>query len=298
MEIVKTIKICDILPFYLVGNTEKDRFVAPVIKKNGFWEALETLVALQLVKKGDVALDIGANIGYFSLLLSQAVGDSGQIYAYEPDSENYRLLKANKILNNCSNLNCLNQAISKEDGFAKLFLSTDNLGDHRLFETPGRDSCEVQTTSLDSKYSETHVDFIKLDTQGSECNILSGMTQTVQHNRSHLSCLMEFSPKMLQDNGFEFEMFHSIVKKLDARFYLPVPNGMMISTNEKGAKSLYNSEKTILEKLETTSLRQLFEYMCLNGYIYQDLVVFFSDIAEEKYLSKFQTRPFSGYWYF
>ncbi|AFY40297.1 methyltransferase FkbM family [[Leptolyngbya] sp. PCC 7376] len=298
MEIIKTIQIRDISPFYLVGNTQNDRFVAPVIGKEGFWEAPETLVTLQLIEENNIVFDIGANIGYFSILLSQAVGRSGKVFAFEPDRDNYRFLKASSILNNCDNLYCFNKAVSKENGVAQLFIASDNLGDHRLFTTPGRDSYEVETICLDSDYSETHVDFIKLDTQGSEFNILSGMKKTIQNNRSHLSCLMEFCPGILLNSGVSDEAFYSTIQELDARFYLPVPNGIMFGTDEKGNKKLYNSERMILEYLDLDSLKQVFEYMLSMGELYQDLVVFFSDSAEKKHLSKFKIRPFSGHCYF
>ena len=76
-------------------HSEQDLFVSRRIREEGFWEPHETSLILELLQPGDTFLDVGANIGYFSILAAAAVGDAGHVIAYEPDPENYRLLQTN-----------------------------------------------------------------------------------------------------------------------------------------------------------------------------------------------------------
>ena len=61
----------------------------------GIWEPFETKIVKKLVQRGDVAVDIGANIGYYTLLFSRLVKLSGKVFAFEPEPANFSLLKKN-----------------------------------------------------------------------------------------------------------------------------------------------------------------------------------------------------------
>ena len=68
------------------------------------------------VKPGFVAIDLGANIGYITLLLSDLVGKNGKVFAIEPEPENFQILKYNLDINKIKNVECLNLAINESDG--------------------------------------------------------------------------------------------------------------------------------------------------------------------------------------
>jgi hypothetical protein len=73
--------------------------VAPFLLEWGFYEKYETALFKRLVKKGMVVVDIGANIGYYTLLAAHLVGDKGKVFAFEPDPNNYDLLCKNIEVN-------------------------------------------------------------------------------------------------------------------------------------------------------------------------------------------------------
>ena len=182
-----------------------DVWVSRHLSEEGIWEPLETEIVKRRVQAGDVALDLGANIGYYTLLLSQLVGNRGHVFSFEPDPTNYALLSENVALNGCQNVTLVNAAVSDAPGRLPLHLSNDdNRGDHRLFGRPDEDrsSVMVEVIQLD-QYLADHqrvVDFVKLDIQGAEGHALEGMRALIRHNRD-IELLLEFWPEGLRRCG-------------------------------------------------------------------------------------------------
>ncbi len=116
----------------------------------GVHEPFETAFVKKLVKKGDTALDIGANIGYYTVLLASMVGTEGRVFSFEPDPANFSLLQKNAKVNGCTNTILVRKAVSNEMGRRRLHLSSADPGDHRLhFPVGNRRSIDVDCTSLD-----------------------------------------------------------------------------------------------------------------------------------------------------
>src|SRR5664279_1756690 len=82
----------------------RDSAVSTNLFVNHVWEPEETNVILGLLHEGDVFVDVGANIGYFTLLASHAVGRTGKVFAFEPGPGNVRLLRKNVEANQCGNV--------------------------------------------------------------------------------------------------------------------------------------------------------------------------------------------------
>ena len=89
---------------------------------NGYHEPIETDLIKKHVKRGDVVLDLGANIGYFTLILPRLVGEEGKVFAFEPDPENFALLKKNVEINSYQNVVLVQKAVSNRNGKATLYL--------------------------------------------------------------------------------------------------------------------------------------------------------------------------------
>lgn len=200
-----------------------DRMVGASIRRSGSWEPAETILVQALVAPGEQVADIGAHVGYFTVLLSKLVGPAGKVVAFEPEADNFELLRANCILNGCNNVRPEPLAVADRSGRAELYLAVGNLGDHRLHATPGRPSREVGVVRFDEYWAGGRLDFIKLDAQGGEAAILRGATETIRTNAGHLLALMELSPALSRSAGHELGSVAELLDRLDAHAISVVP---------------------------------------------------------------------------
>jgi FkbM family methyltransferase len=263
-------------PVHLIVDGRRDRVIAPYIKKHRMWEPLETSILLRCIEPGYRVVDVGANVGYYTLLFSRLVGKTGKVWAFEPEPANYKLLCASVLINDCTNVVCECKAVAERIGTQSLYLSSFNLGDHRLYPSSGRTACEVETTTLDEYIADQPLDFIKIDTQGSEPRILTGMSGLVENCRTQLGCLIEFSPGLLERSGFGLEAFLALLHSLEARVY-------WIDVQEK---------KVELARLEhpEADLHRIAGQMLDTGRedLSRDVLVFFSEEAERRHLRSIQ----------
>jgi FkbM family methyltransferase len=188
----------------------KDNFISPCLAQHGIWEPFETEIVKREVKRGDVVLDVGANIGYYTLLLARLVGETGKVYAFEPDAANFALLEKNVRVNRYQNVVLVNKAVSNKTDKVKLYICDINMGDHRLFEFPGqnRRAVEIETISLDEYFRDYtgKVDFIKMDIQGAEGAALEGMAGLLARF-PQVKLLTEYSFHCLKSFGSDPEAY-------------------------------------------------------------------------------------------
>jgi FkbM family methyltransferase len=178
------------------------------------FEPLETRFFLGAAKPGFVVVDIGANIGYYTLLFARCVGASGKVFAFEPDQDNFRLLSANVKMNGYLNVTLMEAAVSDKNGQLPLYRNDVNRMDHRTYD-PGEGWAQmpVPAVRIDDYFrSEViTIDLIKLDIQGSEHRALAGMTQILSHNPG-ITLVTEFWPYGLRRAGCDPAEF---LKQLD-----------------------------------------------------------------------------------
>ena len=162
----------------------------------------------RIVKKDDVVVDLGAHVGYYSLLASRIVGEEGRVYAFEPDPETYRQLVKNIELNQYSNINAIPKAISNKVGTARLFL-TPGRSENTLYQPKGlRRYVEVKTETLDHFFRQSGYDInaIKMDIEGGEMDALVGMERLMREN-NNLTMFLEFVPDFIRRAGYTPEEF-------------------------------------------------------------------------------------------
>jgi FkbM family methyltransferase len=156
------------------------------------------------ITEGMRAVDIGANIGFYSILLSRLVGATGFVDAFEPDHHNFALLKSNtRYLNNIA---IHNVACGSRSGTAKLYISNDMNTDHHTYEGDGgRGYVEVDCLALDDYFSSMEIeaiDFIKIDIQGYDYYAIEGMKKIIFRS-GHIMIHGEFWPYGLDKAGIE-----------------------------------------------------------------------------------------------
>lgn len=208
-------------PTQLYTNPD-DSTIRAVLERDQVWEDLETRWILHTIRRGDVFVDVGANIGYYTVIASKIVGDEGHVYAFEPDPTSFAILKANVERNGLSNVTLEQKALSNEPGSLRLFLAHENKGDHRIFDEEGaaRPFLDVEALRLDDygPIKDRKVDFIKVDTQGAEGIILEGMVETIAAN-PQLAMVMEYTPSSLRAVGTDPAEFLTTLQKMDFRFF-------------------------------------------------------------------------------
>ena len=152
----------------------------------------------ETVQPGDCVLDIGANVGFFTLLAAKLAGPEGKVYAFEPEPSNYEVLLKNLALNNYDQVEAIPKAVSSENGEAQLIISALDSGFHSLahLNLPERGTVTVETITIDSFLEERgwpQVDFIKMDIEGWEIAALDGMEQYFKRDGS-VKLVIEFCP--------------------------------------------------------------------------------------------------------
>jgi len=133
-------------------------------------------IFLANINSGSIIIDVGANIGDYTLIASKKVGDSGKIYSFEPYIESFKILEKNLKINNITNVVPINLGVSKESGNRDLYLQ-DNfaIGNSIYGERNSKSKIQIKTISLRdiiNEYKITKIDFLKLDCEGSEYEIL------------------------------------------------------------------------------------------------------------------------------
>ncbi|MDP3698702.1 MAG: FkbM family methyltransferase [Nanoarchaeota archaeon] len=169
------------------------------------------------VKPGEVVVDIGANIGYHTLLLAKLVGDKGKVYAFEPHPENFALLKKNVEVNGYKNVIVEQKAVSDKNGKVKLYLAGDNRTTrHSMikYEKTKAEYVEVDTVALDDYFKDQSVHFIKIDIEGAEHYAVVGMRKLLKKNKN-IKMILEFTPARLEDLGIKPAKHIKLLQELD-----------------------------------------------------------------------------------
>jgi FkbM family methyltransferase len=181
-----------------------DNYLTQLILNTGEYEPEETRLVRRILKDGDVFLDVGANIGWYSVHASKLVGEKGQVIAFEPEPRNLDMLKRNVRANGLKNVVVEGVALSNAEGSFKLYLEAGNLGMHSLVEEHGGKSfVNVKTVRLDDYWKDRgDIKLVKIDTEGAEGMILDGMRETLAKQKG-LELIVEFAPRRLEKSGYD-----------------------------------------------------------------------------------------------
>jgi FkbM family methyltransferase len=156
----------------------------------GTWEPKVIGALTDIVKAGMTVIDIGAHIGYYSLLFAKCVGPSGRVFAFEPLPCNFALLQKNVLLNNLRNVHVLNQAVFSSTQEITITVTDDqpNPGSGSMHNEIGQRHYRVEAISLDD-YCEGYAlrpDILKMDVEGAEYEVLLGAKKTIDQCRPNL----------------------------------------------------------------------------------------------------------------
>lgn len=188
--------LCRILGDALIYAQSDDLSLAPHLAFSGFWESWISVAFARFLEPGMTAIDIGANVGYYTVLMAKSVGPTGTIIAFEPDPTSKELLRKTVLVNGlASQVKIVGCALSDYENPASetLYSKSDFLGSSTLQpqSAPGWTKSEVSTQMLDA-WPQQSLHFIKIDAEGSEERIWRGAQSTLKTHRPALA--IEFSP--------------------------------------------------------------------------------------------------------
>lgn len=174
----------------------------------------------KIINNGDNIIDIGANLGFYSILFA-SLSPNGKVFSFEPSTKNYKKLLENKELNQKYNLLTYKIGISDKKGYQKLFLtSNENLNEggnfigsndlkNNLFSDDFED---IKIETLDEIIDKNiYFKLAKIDTEGHELKVLNGMKYILKNNLKYL--LIETSSNFDLINNFLKEFNFKIIKK-------------------------------------------------------------------------------------
>ncbi len=179
------------------------------------------------LRPGDIFVDVGANIGLFSLIAAQIVGASGIVHAFEPCETTFRRLEDNVVMNRHAHIYCHRAALSDRAGTMALSVSTDGMDAwNALAEQPymGASYCRetVQTLTWD-EFAQEHnlvgrVSLMKIDVEGWETNVLKGATRTLSRDDAPV-LQVEFTDAAADASGASCQELYESIERLGYRLF-------------------------------------------------------------------------------
>ena len=206
------------------------------------------------VKDGDNVVDLGANIGYFTLILAKLVGPSGKVFAFEPDPRNLALLKKNIECNNYKNVIIVPKAVSNVNEKCTLYVGQKTFGQNRIYKPEKTKTqkfvpIDSETVRLDDFFKANNlldkISFIKMDIEGAEFLALNGMKEILKLNKN-IKIFTEAEISYLEDAGSSYDQFIDLLTENDFTFSL-VDNRSetLTKVNKSQLEKILNNEGSV-----------------------------------------------------
>ena len=198
-----------------------DRTLYLWMHRLGLMGSAERAALGRLARPGMTVLDVGANLGLYSMFLAQRVGPQGRVVSFEPDPDLFGLLRDNLAANSFANVEVHNLSLGDRPGRMVLSRLTLNSGDNHLgtaAESTFRRPVEVEVTPLDAMMAGLCPDLVKVDVQGWELKVLRGM-QSLLGRVPSVGLYLEVCPKWLRRAGDGPEELHDFLWALGFRLF-------------------------------------------------------------------------------
>jgi FkbM family methyltransferase len=207
--------LCKVLGKYLMWVDANDEALAPHLVLQGYWEMWVTEALARYTKPNAIALDIGANVGYFTMLMADAVGENGKVYAIEPNKRLAKLVRKSANINGFrTRVKVNNIALSDHENAAvELAIPKSDPKNAGLItpEHPKRvyeaqhEEIEFVTcpqTSVDA-LGLSNVGMVKIDVEGAEYSVWRGMQETIRCSPN-----MMIAMEVNAQRGYDLNMLH------------------------------------------------------------------------------------------
>jgi FkbM family methyltransferase len=180
--------------FTIFLNKDDNASVCPSIGLDKVWELEQTEFIRKMLNPGMTFIDVGANIGWYTLLAAKKIGNEGLVVSFEPEPINFKLLEKSIQFNHFKNVRSFRECISDKEGDITLYIGT-NPGDHSTVRQASDKNIKVKSTTIDSLIERLGIDFVdilKVDAEGAEPFILEGAKESLAKNKVG-SIIMEWT---------------------------------------------------------------------------------------------------------
>lgn len=193
--------LCRVLGRYKMYVDTRDVGIASHLMLEGYWEMWVTQAMMRMVRRGSVVADLGANLGYFTLLLADLTGAEGRVLSLEPQPHLARLLRKSIDVNGYSGFtDFYSIALGSKAGNARIESSIEHPGGGRVVSAGMFKSGNVvPLRRFDELPHALDVEFIKMDVEGYEPEIWKGMSARLARRDLPLTLFMEFTVGRLPD---------------------------------------------------------------------------------------------------
>ena len=199
---------------YINPDNEHDKAFVPLAMNNELYEPSISKFFMDNVKAGETFLDIGANNGYYSLLLSAALGGNLNVYAFEPYLPSFEKLLANRALNKLENIRPYMIALSDKYGAATLYKHYFEDGRNTLTPIDKDEITDSETVALGllDDYV-TKADWIKIDVEGHEYEVLKGGEKLLKNNQD-IKIIFEYNFVMMRQKKMPYNLIFDYLHRL------------------------------------------------------------------------------------
>jgi FkbM family methyltransferase len=206
----------------------------------GQFESAEVAFVSRFLRPGMTVLDVGAHHGFYTLLLSKLVGPEGRVFAFEPSPRERRTLLRHVRINRCGNVNVEALALGSEEGNASLFVVQGEQTGCNSLRTPASDvpgefiPTPVRIVRLDDWLDAQkieRVDFIKLDVEGGELEVLRGAEDLLERH-PRLLILAELQDVRAEAWGQRAKDVAAFLQSFGFRWFKPMLGGNLANVPE------------------------------------------------------------------
>lgn len=236
----------------LVTDNSVQDWISQLCDTGNIWERDTSGAISRILKPGDCFVDVGAHVGWFTLLAASIVGPTGHVIAFEPMPDNFMRLSSNVALNGFQDrVLCIQAAVSSEDGAKKFWINADNSGAHGLYDVSNHplavktrenpEAITVATVTLDDilwKYHDKHPEVpmpcIKIDIEGAEILAFRGAEKWLRAHKTPF-VFAEVNGFGLESLGFGPDDMRVVMSDFGYKAYLLEDADFLIENN-----SVYN----------------------------------------------------------
>lgn len=216
-----------------------EKIIISYLCNGHFYEPDVSLALTRLVGEGDAVVDIGANAGFFTIVMGVLAGPSGRVLSIEPDAHNLSRLRNNISLNQFRHVTVFERPVTDKEGEVTFFINSDNSGGNALWDPahyPGNQKSHANpiartmaATTLERVVADTGLappKLIKIDTEGAEQRILEGAGGLIR-NRAVPFVIAELHEFGLHQMGCSQASLRALMEANGYSTFLLYPNGAL-----------------------------------------------------------------------